>query len=459
MTSSKRTFSIVPGRAMLSHYRELTVLGVPIVIGQLGTIILGFADTLMVGHHSTAELAAASFVNNMFMLVLIFALGFSYGLTPIVGSLFGKGDSKAVGRAVKNSMSANGLIALMMMVVMAVLYFNIDNMGQPEELIPLMKPYFAVNFVSLPFVVLFNTFKQFFDGITRTKVAMWVMITGNLINIGGNYILIYGKLGMPEMGLLGAGISTTVSRVAMALVMVGLFFTEKQLKEYREGFYQNKVTKAEIMRFNHLGWPIALQMGMETAAFSLCSVMVGWIGTTALAAHQVMLTISQLFYMIYYGMAAAVSVKVSNYHGRKDYHASSATANAGLHIILLIAVCLSVPIFLLRNHLGALFTDNHEVSLLVAALFIPLVVYQFSDGLQCTYANALRGLAYVKPMMFIAFVAYFVVSLPMSYLLGIKLGYGLQGIWYSFPFGLTIAGVLYYIYFRKRLSFIQAKGE
>ncbi len=184
-------------RTYIQHYKSLFTLGIPIVIGQVGVIILGFADTLMIGHHSTNELAAASFVNNMFTLAIIFATGFSYGLTPIVGSLFGRGETSVVGRMLKNSIFANVLLAVLLTFIMWVLYLNIHRLGQPEELLPLMRPYFIVLLISLLFVLLFNAFKQFADGITDTRVSMWLLLGGNVMNIIGNYFLIYGKVGIP----------------------------------------------------------------------------------------------------------------------------------------------------------------------------------------------------------------------------------------------------------------------
>ena len=297
------------------HYKALFKLGIPIVIGQLGMIVLGFADTLMIGHHSTEDLAAASFVNNMFNLAIIFATGFSYGLTPVVGSLFGTSQKEAVGRTLKNALWANGLVGALLILAMGTLYFNLHRLGQPEELLPLIRPYYLTLLVSLVFVMLFNAFKQFADGITDTQTPMWLLIGGNALNILGNWVLIYGNFGFPEMGLLGAGIATSVSRILMLVVFLVLFLTAKRYRPYKEGFLQSRLNKADFFQLNKLGWPVGLQMGMETASFSLATIMVGWLGATALAAHQVMLTIGQLGYMIYYGMAAAVAVRVSNFHG------------------------------------------------------------------------------------------------------------------------------------------------
>lgn len=436
------------------RYGALVRLGVPIVIGQIGNVVLGFADTLMVGHHSMEELAAASFVNTMFTLVVIFATGFSYGLTPVVGSLFGRGRKADIGEAVKNSLAANLMLSAVLVAVTSAFCLNIHRFGQPVELLPLMRPYLWVNVASLPFLCCFNTFKQFFDGVTDTRMPMFVIIGGNVLNIFGNWVLIYGELGAPELGLLGAGVSTALSRVLMAVACVLLFFRRRRYGEFRRGFASSRVSRGGMRRLAGLGLPVALQLGMESAAFSLSAIFVGWLGTTALAAHQVMLTVSQLLYMVNSGMAAAVAVRVSYFAGQRDFEAVRRTAYSGLHIVLALAFTLSVPIILLRNTLSWWFTDSAEVCLLVSQTIIPLIAYQVGDGVQYTFANALRGIECVRPMIWIAFFSYFVVSLPLGWLLGIHMGFGLVGIWCAFPVCLSTAGALYFWVFRRKVSFL-----
>lgn len=429
-------------RTYKDHYKALFTLGLPIVIGQIGVIVLGFADTLMIGHHSTIELGAASFVNNVFNLVIIFSTGFSYGLTPIVGGLFGTHQFAPAGQALRCSLLANLLVALLLTIGMSILYFNIENLGQPEELIPLIKPYYLVLLGSLIFVMLFNGFKQFTDGITDTKTAMWILLGGNVLNIVGNYILIYGKLGLPELGLLGAGVSTLFSRIMMVVVFALIFFRSPRFQRYKEGFFALKWSRPVFNRLNSLGWPIAFQMGMETASFSLSAIMIGWLGTIALASHQVMLAISQFTFMMYYGMGAAVAVRVSNFQGQHDAVNVRRSAYAGFHVMMAMGVVLSLIVFLCRNHLGSWFTDSPEVAAMVTSLIFPFLVYQFGDGLQITFANALRGISDVKLMMVIAFIAYFMISLPVGYFCGFVLGWGIVGVWMAFPFGLTSAGLM-----------------
>lgn len=431
-----------------NHYKALVSLGLPIVIGQIGVIILGFADTLMIGHHSTAELGAASFVNNVFNLAIIFSTGFSYGLTPIVGGLFGTSQYAPAGQALRNSLLANSLVAFLITLCMSVLYWNVESLGQPEELIPLIKPYYLVLLASLVFVMLFNCFKQFTDGITDTRTAMWILLGGNVLNIFGNYLLIYGKCGLPELGLLGAGISTLFSRMVMVVVFVCIFLRSSRFVRYKVGFLRMGWSKAMFCRLNGLGWPIAFQMGMETASFSLSAIMIGWLGTIALASHQVMLAISQFTFMMYYGMGAAVAVRVSNFNGQRDIVNVRRAAYAGFHLMMALGAVLSLIVFLFRNQLGNWFTDSPEVVTMVTSLIVPFLIYQFGDGLQITFANALRGISDVKPMMLIAFIAYFVISLPVGYLCGFLLDWGIVGVWMAFPFGLTSAGWMLWWRFR-----------
>lgn len=430
------------------HYRSLLSLGMPIMIGQLGVIILGFADTMMVGRHSTVELGAASFVNNIINLVIIFGTGFSYGLTPVVGALFGSGGQREAGRALRCSLVSNLLVAIVLVLAMLLVYLCVDHMGQPAELLPLIKPYFLTLIASLVFVMLFNGFKQFTDGITDTRTSMWILLGGNVLNIVGNYMLIYGKLGMPELGLLGAGLSTLISRVVMVCVFLAIFMRLKRFRRYKAGFLRLGLSRPLMGRLNALGWPIAMQMGMETASFSLSVIMVGWLGTIALASHQVMLTISQFTFMIYYGMGAAVAIRVSNFSGQRDMAGVRRSAWAGFHLMVVLEVLLSLVVFLLRDSLGGWFTDSHEVALAVVSLLPPFFIYQFGDGLQIVFANALRGVSDVKFLMVVAFVSYFVISLPVGYCCAFVLDYGIVGIWMAFPFGLTSSGILLCLRFR-----------
>ena len=440
---------MVPLRAYKRHYVDLLRIGVPIMMGQMSTILMGFADTLMVGRYGTSELAAAGFVNNVFGLLIIGGMGFSYGLTPVVGALMGEGREHAVAGKLKNGLLSCCMVGLLLMSLACILLVALPWLGLPEDLLPLMRPYLFVLLLSLLPQMAFNAYKQFSDAIQDTTTPMWIMLVSNVLNVVGNVLLIFGLCGFPEMGLLGAGLSTLMSRLVQLALMMGVFHLTRRYKFYPEDFSSSSLSFTDQKELHRLGWPVALQMGMEAASFSFSAVYVGWLGAMALAAHQVMIIISQFFFMLYYGMSAAVAVRVSFYRGEGELGQTRQVAFAGLHLCWFIALCLGVPLFLLRDVAGMLFTGDAEVVGLVAAITIPFLIFQFGDSLQCTYANALRGMARVKAMVWIAFIAYILISLPLGYVFGFVCGWGLVGIWMAFPFGLTSAGLLYYKEFRR----------
>ena len=431
-------------RYWLQKYREdysATIkIGIPIVLGQLGIVIVGLVDNIMVGHFSTSDLAAASFVNSVFNIPILFGMGFSYGLTPLVGQFFGRGDKFRVGGVLRNSLLANFMIGLFLSVAMGIMYLNVDRMGQPEELLPLIRPYFLLQLTSLVFVMMFNSFKQFADGITDTKTSMWIMLSANLLNIIGNSLLIYGVWGLPALGLTGAGISTLASRIFMFVAFAIIFFRKQSYRRYLVGYHRTTYNTGDLKVLNRMGMMVGLQMGMETALFSISGIMIGWLGTVPLAAHQVVASISTLGFMVYYGVGSAVSIRVSNFFGRGDIAGVRRATLAGTHLLGLLAISVSVFFLLVREHIGWLYTSSEDVANLVAVLMIILVFYQFGDSLQIIFANALRGVADVTSMAVISFIGYFVIALPVSYICGFVLDWGIEGIWIGYPVGLTLTG-------------------
>lgn len=424
------------------HYKALIHLGIPIVIGQVGIVVVGLADNMMVGQYNTLHLAAASFVNSAFNIPILFGLGFSYGLTPLVGQFFGRRDKFHVGQLLRNSLLVNLCMGIFLTLLMTLVWYNLDKMGQPEELYPLIRPYFLLQLASLPFVMLFNSFKQFADGITDTRTPMYIMISANVLNILGNYILIYGKLGLPALGVVGAGISTLAARIIMFIAFAVLFYRSLHYRRYLVGYKRSRYNTADILSLNKMGWMIGLQMGLETALFSVTGIMIGWLGSIALAAHQVMVAISTLGFMIYYGVGAAVSVRVSNYFGRGDFANVRRTTMAGFHLILCLAVVASTIFLFSRELIGYLFTTSAEVTAIVSTLVYILVAYQFGDALQITYANSLRGIGDVVSMAVISFIGYFLIAMPVCYLCGFVFQWGIQGIWIGYPVGLTLTGTM-----------------
>lgn len=434
------------------EYKALLKLGIPITIGQLGLTLQNLADNIMVGRHSTEELAAAGFVNNLFILAILLTLGYSIGAVSQIGSLYTQNRKERIVEILKSSIVADLLQGIVIVFALVGLYLGLPFMGQPEELLPMMRPYLLIQIASLPFMVLSGAFRQMTDSINDTAVAMTIMLIGNVWNIFFNWVLIFGNLGAPEMGIIGAAWATFSSRVVIAILSFMVFFLRPKYKIYREFWKTAKIMKRDVLLLNRLGWPIAIQMGMETASFSLVAIFLGWLGTNVLAAHQVMINVANAIFMFYIGISNAVSIRVSNYNGLKDMHGVKQAAYAGWEMILTLGLVLSVVAFMYCDRISYLFTDSEEVAAIVASLALPLVLYQFGDGMQCTFANALRGLGDVKKLMWYSFLAYMVISLPLSYLFGIVMKGSAFGIWMGFPFGLTTAGLLYLRRFQKQLK-------
>ena len=435
-----------------SNYKSLLKLAVPIVIGQLGGIITGLADTIMVGQHSTQELAAASFVNNVLNAFIIFGTGFSFALTPLIGENFARNKKYVVAAWQKNSLVANLLLSVVLMAVLLLIYLNVEHLGQPAELLPLIKPYFIVSMISVVFVMLANSYRQFVEAITDPSVSMWVLLSGNLLNIVGNYALIYGKFGFPEMGLIGAGYSTLVSRIAMLAAFVIVFLCKPSYKAYRRGFKRMWVLPNRLMRITKIGVPIALQQGLEAATFSLTAIMVGWLGSTELAAHQVVIAISTISFTTYLGLGSATAIRTSLSKGNKDMLQVRRTTVAGVHLGLVVSFITCLLLYVFRNDISFVFSDDPVVSTIVVMLLPILMLYQFVDGAQIILANALRGLSDVKSIMWISFLTNFLIAIPAGYILGFPLGMGIRGIWLAYPIGFVFSVALLAIRARKLMN-------
>ncbi|MDE6049412.1 MAG: MATE family efflux transporter [Paramuribaculum sp.] len=432
-----------------SRTLAIVKLGLPILIGQLGMIIVGFADTKMVGLYSTEALASASFVNNLFNVCIFACVGFTYGLTPLIGALFSQKRLDAIGNTLRNGVVINILFAMLLTAIMTAVYINLHNLGQPEELLPLIRPYFLIYLAGLIPVALFNVFAQWAYAINRTKMPMWIILAANGINIFGNWLLIYGNWGCPELGLNGAGISTLVARVLCPLAIIGVMILRREYREYRTGFAAARINRRTLGLIGRTSVPVALQMTFESGSFTAAAVMAGWLGAIPLAAFQVIIITGTLGFCVYYSVAAAEAVLVSNAAGLGDRAEMRRLAFAGYRILLTLAATASCIFIFLGPQIIHQFTHDPEVISLALSMIVPLVIYQFGDATQINFANALRGTSNVMPMLWIAFISYVIIGLPATWLLGFPCGLGTYGIILSFSISLFIAAALFFYYFMR----------
>lgn len=430
----------------LNRTGSLLSLACPIILSQLGSIILGWADTIMVGHYGTLELSAASFVNNIFNLFIFFLLGFSYAATPVVGDYFSKDDLNGVLQVRRSCIIVNLIASLCIVALLAILYFNIEYLKQPQELLPLIKPYFSVLLFSLPFLAVSNSLKQCSEAIGDTKTPMWLIMGSIVLNVVLNYLLIYGRLGLPELGLVGAGVATLISRVVTMLSLL-LLRNRKLLGVQQKGYWLFH----DAIRLTRLGIPIGMQLCIESGSFNVCAIFMGWIGATALAAHQVMCTIGAFGFMIYYGIGAAAAIRIAYYKGRNEWIEVKATTRTSLYIALCFSSVIVSVICLYRAQIASLFTTSIEVTTLFISFLPAFICYQIGDCMQTIYANSLRAIEDVKYLMLYAFISYGLLTIPLAYIFAFSLKVGATGIWWSFPIGLTAAGVLYFLRFNRTI--------
>ena len=437
-------------RPISSHIKAISLLGLPIVVGQLGVIVQGMADTIMVGQYGTPELSASALVNNIYNFIIFFLLGISYATTPITGAAFGKGDHNEVSRSLKESLSVNLIFSGIIMILLTWLYFHLDILGQPQHLMPLVRPYYLILMLSLPFLTGFNALKQFAEAVGHTTLPMRVMIVSNILNIALNALLIYGIAGMPEWGLFGAGLATFIARVFLFAAMMFAVFHGKKFKLWTRKSQHSSTTRKGCTHMAMVGFPIAIQLCLESASFNIAGMFMGWIGDIQLAAHQVMCSISTLIFMIQYGIGAAAAIRISQFRGRGEWSDVKRTVHSAWALAILFAILSVGAIALFCQPITAIFTSDSRVQNICFLLLPAFVLYQLGDCTQIIFSNSLRAIEAVGRMLLYAIISYLLVSIPMSYLLGIHLAFGAEGVWYGIPLGLTTAALLFMYEFRRK---------
>ncbi len=423
----------------------------------MGQVTVQVADSMMVGQLGKEPLAGASFANSIFVIFLIMGVGMSFAITPQTAQADGENDTPKLTEILKHGILINGLFGVLLAGIILAGQDALWFFSQPEIVVELALPYLRVIAYSLiPFMV-YQAFRQFAEGLGFTKQSMYITVIGNIINIVLNYIFIFGKMGAEPMGLYGAGLATLISRIVMALLMFSFVFFNHRFAPYWQHFVFRHFSKKLIMANLRLGLPMAFQLIFEISTFSMAAIMIGWIGTTPLAAHQIAINLASITYMVALGIAAAATIRVGNQIGKKDY---KTMRNAAMTCIIMAVGLMSVAaiVFILgRNFLPQLYISDPEVIRQAAILLIVAALFQLSDGVQVIALGALRGMSDVKIPTLITLVAYWVIGLPLGYLFGFTLGQGALGVWYGLLAGLSIAAVLLYIRFNKLSNALMLK--
>ncbi len=438
-------------RKYYSHYTQLLQLAIPLVLTQAGQMSVQLVDTAMVGRVGTAELAAASFANNIYMVVMLFGLGIFLGITPLVGQFRGANDDLQVAVTMKSGFALTGLLVPAITLSAWSISWAMPHMGQTEEVVRLAVPFYrALVLSTIPFLV-FTLLKQIGEGLGNTIIAMAVTIFANALNIFLNYTLIFGNMGFPRLGLMGSGYATLTARATMPLLMYAGFSYLKSTGRYFALLHTAKATSREIWKIFALGLPIAVQLVLEVASYAVSAVMMGWLGPVPLASHQVALGLASFTFMLANGVAMATTIRVSFQRGTGSYDEIGRVAYSALHLVLVYMSLCGLGFFIFRQALPRVFTTDVHVINVAASLLMVAALFQLFDGIQIVCLGILRGFADVKAPMFISGFSYMVIGLCTSYLCAFTLHLGAPGIWYGFLTGLIAAAALLSMRIRKRV--------
>ncbi|MGD1957931.1 MAG: MATE family efflux transporter [Fulvivirga sp.] len=432
-----------------AHLKKNFLLAYPVMISQVGHMMVNVADSVMVGQLGALPLAGASLANVIFHLLMTFGIGISYAITPLVAAADGEGNTARASEILKNGFLLNiitGILLFGLVLIGSPVLFHLD---QPQDVVTIAVPYLNIVTFSLIPLMVFQTFRQFAEGLSRTRQAMFIVIACNVINIGLNYLLIYGKAGFPELGLNGAGWASLISRIVLAVWMMSYIYFSKSFITFRNGFSIGFYSKKLIKRLINIGLPAGLQFVFEVGAFGFAVIMIGWIGTKALAAHQIAVNLAAVSYMAASGLSAAATIRVGNQLGRKDVPTLRAAAFTLYGMVITFMLACALIFILGRYYLPSLYIRDVEVVQIASSLVVIAGFFQLSDGIQVVSLGALRGLEDVKVPTLLTFIAYWVIALPIGYLLGFKFDLGAEGIWYGLLIGLTIVAMVMSIRFNK----------
>lgn len=439
--------SILLSKDYREHYRKTFLLAYPVCLSQLGHVLVGVVDTGMVGQIGTKQQAAVALGNTLYVLVLVFAIGVSFGITPLVASAHSRKANSEISSLLKNGLFINLLLGA---ILFAFLYFSsplLTHMDQPVEAVDLAIPFFNVMVFSMIPLSVFMTLKQFAEGLSLTKVAMFISVGGNVLNIILNYVLIFGKMGFEPMGMMGSCWATFISRCAMALGMFLYVYFGREFINYRLGFILKNFSKEIIRKILKIGFPSGLQFAFEVGAFSFAVIMIGWIGPEEMAAHQIAISFAALTYMTASGISAATTVRVGNFFGLKDA-ISMRKAGFSSFVMVFFFMLLMAGLFISFNEaLPGYFNRDEKVIEIASGLFIIAAFFQLSDGIQVVGLGSLRGMKDVNIPTAITLISYWIIGLPLSYLLAFPLHLGVKGIWYGLMAGLTTAALLLFFRF------------
>ena len=439
------------------EFRKNLSLAFPVILGLLGHTVVQLIDNIMVGQLGTAELASVSLGNSFVFIAMSLGIGFSTALTPLVAQADGRSDIKRVGELFIHGLFLCVFLGILLFLGVYSLRNQMFHMGQPQEVVFLAFPYLNWVAGSLIPLVGFQAFRQFSDGLSLTRPAMYATLFGNGINVILNYLLIFGHFGFPKLGVEGAAIGTFISRLMMLLYIMLYVGYHKQFQKYELSLNFAQIKLFLVQKILKLGLPSALQMFFEVAFFVVAVWISGVLGTNSQAANQIALNLTSMTFMVAMGLSATAMIRVGNQFGKKDYKELKRIAFSIFFLIFIIDVFFCAFYLIFSNDLPWIYLENKgamtssdtlEVIAIAASLLVVSGFFQITDGLQVVVLGALRGLQDVNiPTTFI-FISYWIIGFPVSYYLAFYTPLKATGIWIGLLTGLSCSAVLLFLRFQ-----------
>lgn len=433
-------------------------LAYPIILAMLGHTVVGVIDNIMVGKIGATELAAASLANSFVFIAISLGIGFSTALTPLVAHSDSSKDHVEGRKIFINGLFLCTIVGVFLFSIIFFCKPLLMYMGQPEEVTALAKPFLDIVALSLIPMIMYQAYKQFADGKSQTKNAMYATLIANVTNVVCNYLLIYGVWIFPEMGMIGAAYGTLFSRVLMLVYMHYALTSKDLFKPFLTKISYSELKKEMLQKITRIGIPSGLTSFFEVALFVGAVWLSGMIGTVSQAANQIALSLASMTFMFASGLSVAAMIRVGNQRGLQDYVKLKIVARSILLMTILIYTAFAIGFVVFHEYIPMIFLNNNdlanaeinrEVIVVAGQLLLVAAVFQISDGIQVVTLGALRGLQDVNVPMMITFVSYWVIGFPTSIYLGLYTDLGAVGIWYGLLAGLSAAAIFSYLRFHK----------
>lgn len=437
---------------MKNHFSELIKLAIPVSIGQLGHIMMGVVDSFMVGKLGAETLAASALANGLFFLILVLGIGLSHAITALVAIARGEGKDENCGIIVRQGLIVNIVFGILLTALTFIAAKLVVFLDQDIKVTELTESYLTIlSFSILPFM-LFQTYRQFVEGLSDTKTPMYIAIVANVVNIFGNWILIFGNLGMPALGLDGAGFATFSTRMFMGFGMMLIVIYSSKYKKYDPTLRFKSMNLNMMKEIMKIGLPSGLTYSLEVSAFAIAAIIIGWLGSASLAAHQIALNLASVSYMVVLGISSASTIRVGNALGAKRIDDIKMAAYSALILGLMFMSLTGIAFIIFNEYLPSLYINDREVIELASSLLIIAALFQLSDGVQAVGLGILKGITDVKIPMIITLFSYWIVGLPIGYVLGFIFDLKIIGIWLGLLIGLTLAAIMFVMRFRHKVE-------